>query len=195
MDRLTSHSEPGRGWTWWAHRLVASGLIALLQFSATPAAAKEPLFPEYELKASFLLRLHAFVRWPSRVPPRVKVCIAGADPFGEALDFLAKERNIRVARLEPGRDASGCSVVYLGQMDPASSASFLRSLAGRPVLTVSDAGEFARAGGMVRFVTENDRIRFEINKTAVDSAHLALDSQLLTLANIVHHALPWASAK
>jgi hypothetical protein len=54
------------------------------------------------------------------------------------------------------------------------------------VLTVSDLDHFAENGGMIGLVTTDDnRIRFDINQTAVERAGLKASSQLLQLARIV----------
>ncbi len=58
----------------------------------------------------------------------------------------------------------------------------LASLGATSVLTVSDLPRFTQRGGMVQFVLEGNRIRFEVNATAVERAGLALSSELLKVA-------------
>jgi hypothetical protein len=54
------------------------------------------------------------------------------------------------------------------------------------VLTVADADGFARSGGMVAFVRENNKLRFEINESAAKQAGLSVSSRLLSVARQVH---------
>ncbi|TAK03147.1 MAG: YfiR family protein [Candidatus Manganitrophaceae bacterium] len=54
-----------------------------------------------------------------------------------------------------------------------------------PVLTVSDIGQFAKEGGMVQLLTEQNRVRFAINVAVIERAGLKPSSQLLKLAQIV----------
>jgi hypothetical protein len=49
---------------------------------------------------------------------------------------------------------------------------------------VGDTEGFAEDGGIIRFVTENNRIRFRINVDAAESAHLVISSKLLRLAEV-----------
>jgi hypothetical protein len=56
---------------------------------------------------------------------------------------------------------------------------------GIGVLTVGEGTSFTRAGGMIAFVIENRRVRFEINRTAAENAGLKLSSKLLTVAKLV----------
>jgi YfiR/HmsC-like len=39
-----------------------------------------------------------------------------------------------------------------------------------------------REGGMVRFLTENNRVRFQINQKAAEAAGLKISSKLLALS-------------
>jgi hypothetical protein len=61
----------------------------------------------------------------------------------------------------------------------------LDSLQGRSVLTVSDGERFASQGGMIGFVTEQNRIRLRINLEAARAANLTISSKLLRPARIV----------
>jgi hypothetical protein len=50
------------------------------------------------------------------------------------------------------------------------------------VLTVSDMPQFTQHGGMIQFVTEAKRVRFEVNLTSAERTGLTLSSQLLKVA-------------
>ncbi len=62
-----------------------------------------------------------------------------------------------------------------------------RTLAGlgHGVLTVGEGEGFVRDGGMIGFVVENRRVRFDINQTAAEQAALKLSSRLLSVARAV----------
>jgi len=61
----------------------------------------------------------------------------------------------------------------------------LTSLGTASVLTVSDLPEFVRRGGMVQFVLEGNRVRFEVNLATAEHAGLTLSSELLKVATNV----------
>ncbi len=55
----------------------------------------------------------------------------------------------------------------------------------RPVLTVAEMPDFARAGGIINLkTTEEDRLRVEIDTGTARRAGLKLSSKLLSLAEI-----------
>ena len=53
---------------------------------------------------------------------------------------------------------------------------------GSPVLTVTDAATDAGAHGIVNFVIEGNRVRFEIDLNAAAENHLMISSKPLDLA-------------
>jgi hypothetical protein len=61
----------------------------------------------------------------------------------------------------------------------------MESLDREAVLTVSDMPQFSLRGGMIQFVPEGKKIRFEVNLAAVQRAGLALSSELLKVATTV----------
>jgi hypothetical protein len=61
----------------------------------------------------------------------------------------------------------------------------LQSLNGASVLTVADTEGFANMGGIINFVLDDGRVRFEINLKAAEAAHLKLSARLLTVAKAV----------
>jgi hypothetical protein len=61
----------------------------------------------------------------------------------------------------------------------------LASLRGKAVLTVGETEDFAEDGGMIAFLVEENKIRFEINLEAADKAKLKISSKLLALAKTV----------
>ena len=58
----------------------------------------------------------------------------------------------------------------------------------KAILTVSDDPQFIRRGGMIQFVFDDNRVRFEINLAAVQRARLNLSSELVKLATAVRRS-------
>jgi hypothetical protein len=53
-------------------------------------------------------------------------------------------------------------------------------------LTVGESAGFLPLGGMINFVLEQDRVRFEVNLAAAEQHHLKLSSKLLAVARVVN---------
>jgi len=83
-------------------------------------------------------------------------------------------------------EARSCHVLFISQPDTETLKQALERVRGLPVLTVSESSDFLRLGGMINFVVEQDRVRFEINLEAAEQHHLKLSSKLLAVARVVN---------
>lgn len=172
-------------------QLIALALLAAAPFSlrSQPLAA-----PEYQLKAAFLFNFMQFVQWPTAAfaggaSPMV-IAVLGEDPFGEQLDRLVRGEKIRgrpivVQRHARIEDVGPCQLLYITERDQLKLKAILAKLVRQPVLTVSDAADFTRHGGMINLVTQDNRVRLLINVEAATAAQLTLSSKLLRPAQIV----------
>ena len=141
---------------------------------------------EYEIKAAFLYNFVRLVEWPADAPAGpIRICVAGPQAFEAQLDATVQGEAIGgrpvtvspVSQLEPG-----CHVLFVPSR--ADATRYLRAANGRPVLTVGESPDFIGQGGIINFVIEQNRVRFEINPGAAMRANLRISSRLLQLARI-----------
>jgi len=151
-------------------------------------------FREYDLKAVFLFNFAQFVEWPTEAFPDANaplvIGVLGSDPFGAALDQTVRGETANghpflIKRYSNVDDVSGCHILFISRSETAHLGQIVERLRGKNTLTVSDADDFAQRGGMILFVTENNRIRLKINVAAAKAARLSLSSKLLRPAEIV----------
>lgn len=185
----------------YAHRLPVSFptrlllpilTLALLAFPfPTHASSDRPTSSEYEAKAAFLLNFTKFIEWPAasgaEADDPFSICIIGNNPFGKILDRLVEGETAGGRRIEIqsiGRlPPNSCQVVFAGQS--SNELSKVLSHLGRGILTVGEGDRFLRDGGMIAFVLDNRRVRFDINQSAAARAGLRISSKLLSVARFV----------
>ena len=175
-------------------RLLAALLLATA--TATYAGAQAVFSPaaptEYEVKAAFLYNFARFVEWPSDAPraePFV-IAILGRDPFGSVLDETVSGkavagRPIHVKRASRVDEVLDAQIVFVAASENKDVQAILRALDRPGVLTVGEVEGFAEQGGAINFTVQSRRVRFEINPTQAEQAHLKMSSQLLKLATLV----------
>jgi hypothetical protein len=131
---------------------------------------------EYDVKAAFIAKFPEFVKWPSSRGP-MTVGIVGQDPFGGELGKL-----IKVKRANSVEDLKDCQIIFIPKSERGNTGAILGSLAGANILTVGESEGFARQGGVIGFVMDGDKVRFQINTGAAQRAGLTIKVQLLKLA-------------
>jgi YfiR/HmsC-like len=177
-----------------------AGLVAASAAGPVPAQtpahaqAAAAAAPEYQVKAVFLFHFAQFVSWPAgafadSAAPLV-IGILGQDPFGAFLDETVRGEAIEghplvVRRFDRVEEIAGCHILFVSRDVMPQMPAILQALTGRNVLTVSDVPGFASQGGMIRFVTDRNRIRLRINLEAARAADLTLSSKLLRPAEII----------
>lgn len=172
----------------------ALGLLLLLLAAAVPAGADARSDLEYQVKAAFLFNFAKFVEWPADAFERprdpVAICVMGKDPFGESLDSVVRGETVNgrplvVRRPRQTLEARGCHILFLARSERGRQDEILSSVEGAGILTVGEDDGFLTDGGIIRFVLEENRVRFEINLAAAEANRLKLSSQLLRLARSV----------
>lgn len=175
--------------------LLAS--CALLGPAPLPAQQAKP--GEYQVKAAYLYNFGKFVRWPATAAPgengSFAICVLGPDPFGSVLDStLAGEaldgKPVIVRRIAKPQDAPACRILFIDTSEQNHLGEILAALDQSAVLTVSDMPDFSRRGGMIQFVLEGERVRFEVNLSSAEMARLTLSSELLKVATAVRRSAP-----
>ncbi|WP_158045352.1 YfiR family protein [Skermanella pratensis] len=172
--------------------LEAVAILALLLSTGglVPRVSAAP--SEYEVKAAFLYNFAKFTDWPSAQKAGLEpftICILGEDPFGTALDMLQGKpvdgRPVAIRRMMKPEDLKWCRIMFVGRPYADGMERLAGYLQGQPVLTVGDNPGFVRSGGMIGFVPDDGRIRFEIDPDRISPTGLTVSSQLLNLAVIV----------
>lgn len=147
---------------------------------------------EYKVKAAFLYNFSKFIEW--REPPPdgepFVIGIVGADPFGDVLEQTVGEKTVNnrplaVRRYANLKELRPCHILFVSASERGRLGPLLESVEGSGTLTISEIDSFANLGGMINFVIENNKVRFEINPEAVARAGLRVNAQLLKLARIV----------
>jgi hypothetical protein len=170
----------------WARLLV---LWFAAAFSLAPGLrAQSASQREYEIKAAYLYNFIKYVDWPS-YGDTITIGVLGGNPFGAALAPLngkvVKGRRLVVRQLDSVRDAQKCQIIFVSSSEKQRLQEIFESLRSARVLTVGETQGFADGGGMINFIEENNKVRFEINAEAARRTGLNISSELLKLAKLV----------
>jgi YfiR/HmsC-like len=175
----------GSHWKWLVIRVVVCCLAVVTQAQSAT---------EYQVKAAFLFNFAKFVEWPADAFPGtdapLQICLLGRDPFGHEFEEVIGDKSINGHRIEvihPSGvpQARGCQIIFVASSEKKQTLEILRGLQGANVLTVGDTAGFAGMGGIINFVLDDGRVRFEINVKAAERAHLKISARLLTVAKLI----------
>ena len=195
-------------------------MLLTVLFAAPPAVRAESARErEYKIKAAFVYNFIKFVDWPEENTPDkdkpITIGVLGSDvlikAFGPIKNKEAKGRRVVIKRfedrdkLEESRKKNDsawkekiealkkCRVVFVCTCESGTKeipVEIIKALKGSGVLLVGEVPGFLEKGGVINFVTENKKVRFEINSTSAKRNNLKIRSQLLKLARRVYKEEP-----
>ena len=173
---------------------VTAGIAFIITAPTTPLSAQDSKPTEYRSKARFLATFPSFVEWPEIAFPSSEapflICVRGDFSFGTSLAELARGasphgKRVEVRWVHNDQELRSCHIAFISRSESKRYAKLLQVLDGAGVLTVGETSDFLERGGAISFSFEGEALQFEVNLVAADSAHLKINSRLLTLARRV----------
>lgn len=169
------------------------GLAASVAAAALGHAAFAAEFTEDAVKAAFLHRFAAYVEWPaaSEAGTEFVIAVAGADGVHEELARLlprvtVQQRPARAIVATRPEHVADARILFVGQQQAAAQRrALIAAAARRHVLVVTDAADGLESGGVINFVRDGRRVRFEISVPAAERHGLRIKSDLLSVATRV----------
>jgi len=168
-------------------RLIPLTLLLLL--ASKPGYCAE----EYLIKAGFILNFLKFVSWQNVEGnnPRsvLNICVVsgGAIPQG-LLSINNKQSNNRVINVHvyTPDQFDICHVIYILANNSDALKNVLPLMATRAVLTIGEHKTFMAENGIINFMIEGKKMRFEINRTVAARVGISISAKLLQLAMRVY---------
>lgn len=190
-------------------------LIVLFAIPITALAGEQSArSKEYQVKAAFLYNFIKFVDWPEEKvadsnEPMV-IGVIGSKDFIKAFENVkgkrVKDRSVIVKYFEGFEESKKskqendseqnrnikalgkCHVVMFCTCDSTvikNRDEIIEALKDTSVLIVGEMPGFIEAGGIINFLMEDKKVRFEINLDAANEAKLKIRSKLIRLAKRV----------
>ena len=186
------------------HNLIIFFVITCSSLIAVQVRADSTSSREYQVKAAFLYNFINFIDWPEENKDTDKknpivIGIIGKNPFGNAFEPIkdkeVKDRKVVVKQFENLEElkkiienstvTQQCHLLYISSSEKENFKRILDLTKDKSILTVGDTTNFLESGGIINFLMEDNKVCFEINKTAAERAKLKIRSKLLRLAKRV----------
>jgi hypothetical protein len=148
---------------------------------------------EYQLKAAYIYHFAQFVDWPAATFPQgnspLIIGVLGENPFGNDLKHTVEGKVLNqhpliVKEFRTLEEMTNtCHILFICQSEKKRLPEILSAISSNSTLSVGEFRDFTENGGMINFVLDGDKIRFQINEINVDKAGLRMSFKLLGLAS------------
>ncbi|HON18429.1 MAG TPA: YfiR family protein [Salinivirgaceae bacterium] len=138
------------------------------------------------MKALYIERFTQFIDWPNNQNSSFFI-IQIADDYelyelmkNQFSNYRIKDRPIKITFSNFISDSEIPHILYIG--NEMSLPSLLKKTNRQPILTVAHGEDLCNEGVMINFVLYENRLRFEINETAIRESSLYINFRLLNMA-------------
>ena len=189
------------------YKIIFCALLLMGISTIAKAQIKSSQDIEYKLKAAFLYNFIKFVDWPEKKlannNEQIVIGIIGKNTFGDAFEPV-KDKKVKgqeaivkyyksFSELEKNTDdlnktadeLKKCHLLFVCSSEKDKLIDIIDIVKNDNVLTVGETAEFLKAGGIINFLLEDNKVRFEISLIAARQSKLTIRSQLLRLATRV----------
>ncbi|PZW96445.1 uncharacterized protein DUF4154 [Pseudomonas sp. 478] len=133
-----------------------------------------------------VLGILSYARWPVE-PAQLRLCIVGPTEYTDDLvkgTTQATGRPVTVRRLLAGNPSitGECDAVYIGKLSSDERSRLFASLAGRPVLSISERDDPCTVGSLFCLRVSDEQVSFEVNLDSVARSGVRIHPSVLQLS-------------
>ncbi|MCS6823699.1 MAG: YfiR family protein [Cytophagaceae bacterium] len=145
----------------------------------------------YKMHSLFIYKFTQYIEWPASASSGDFVIgVVGNSPIISELEALASSkkvgtRNIVVKKLTSSSDPNGCHILFISESQSAHIGTLAGKLTNSPVLILSESEGGAKKGAGINFIIVDDKMKFELNKSAIEKRGLKISADLVKLAIVV----------
>lgn len=179
---------------------IQASICQILLCIITIGTVQSQNLEEYRVKAAFVYNFTKLIQWPQTAfdneGENFKMVVFGDEYLKES--FQTIDGKISTGRLisiqysdlkanDYKKTLEESHIIFISRHIRLEQVlQILSSIGDRPVLTIGDAKNFSRAGGIIQFFTRDDQLHFEVNVKKAEAHQLKFSSRLLKLAVIVN---------
>ncbi|MHC8365133.1 YfiR family protein [Pseudomonas sp. ZT5P21] len=179
---------------WTTERIVVckqvmlAGILCLLS-GLVFAQAKTPsgtADQRAQAVTQVVLGILSYARWPVE-PAHLHLCVIGPTEYTDNLvkgTTQATGRPVTVSRLLADNPSivGECDAVYIGKLTSEERSRLFASLAGRPVLSISESDDPCTVGSLFCLRVSDEQVSFEVNLDSVARSGVRIHPSVLQLS-------------
>jgi hypothetical protein len=173
-------------------RKICAILITVLCISADYVrmpVMQDPNSSNSKIKATFIYNFTKYIDWPEKYKEgNFVIGVLGTTSFYNELASLLSTKSVGGQKFEIKSYTNSesvsnvCHILFITAENSAALPDVLKKLKGKSTLIVTEKSGMAKQGSGINFVVDNNKQRFELNKSNVEKYNLKVSSTLATLA-------------
>lgn len=167
-------------------------LIILLASVCVSAGVVQRDDTNAKIKAVFLYNFTKYIEWPASYKSgNFIIGVYGNNPTLNAeLIKMSSTKSVGSQKFEirsvsSMAEVSKCHILFVNPDQAASFNEILGKLKGKSTLLVTEKNGLAKQGAAINFVVQDNKQKFELNKSSAEKHNLKVSTNLLSLAIVI----------
>jgi len=147
--------------------------------------------PEHELHSMMIYNFLKYIQWPGELNTgNFVIGVIGDDDVFNTLNTWygnksRGDKTLIVKKFNSVAEISSCQLLYIGSKASSDFEEIKAKISGSPTLSITNRNGLGQKGSCINFRVVNNRLKFELNQSAVDQNNLKVSSQLTAMAILI----------
>lgn len=146
------------------------------------------------MKAAYIERITRFIDWPTNLTAKESslftIGIYGDNDFYSVLksslaNKTIKGRTVEIIKLVKPLKVELCDICYISGINEADLEIFVSEANKYGVLLMTEKKGFGEKGVHLNFYLEDNKLKFEINRSSIDSGKFKVSSLLMNTSKVL----------
>lgn len=167
--------------------VLAVGVLMMVS-GATFAQESRPMHEVYSMMVFNFIK---YVQWPDHDKSgEFVIGVVGNSEIYNTLNtwYGGKAKGTKtyvVKKFSSASEVNDCHIVFIDKTKSGEFDAVKNKVAGKGTLVVTDKNGLGEKGSCINFKTVNDKLRFELNQSAVESSNLKVSGALSSMAILI----------
>lgn len=169
-------------------RKVNAMLIAFVMASGALQAQERPM---HEVYSMMVFNFTKYVQWPDHTATgEFVIGVVGSDDVYNTLTiwYGGKPRGTKtyvIKKFNSASEISDCHVVFIDKSKSGEFENINEKLKGKGTLVITDKNGLGVKGSSINFKTIDNKLKFELNQKAIETANLKVSGALSSMAILI----------
>jgi hypothetical protein len=156
-------------------------LIAVMGYSAQAQTTNHAVY------SLFVMNFAKYSSWPE-VNGDFKITILGKSKVYDELVKMTAGKNInghpyKIVQVDNIEELVDTHLIYVSDNKSSNLGEMLKVTEGKPIMIVTEREGLVKKGAGLSFVVIDDKLRFDVNNTALVKHNIKVSSNLTSIAN------------
>ena len=164
-------------------------LVCAITFAGSNLFAQERTIDD--IHSMMVFNFIKYVQWPNadKAGEFVIAVVGNEEVYSKLNAWYAGKPNgsktYVIKKFTSANDVTDCQVVYIDKSKSGEFDAINAKMKGKSTLIVTNKNGLGSKGSCINFKTVDDKLKFELNKNAMEASNLKVSSSLTTMAIVI----------